>query len=102
MRKLIQVIFLAGCLLAGCGVSAPTQPALPFVLVTAAPNASPTPTAFQPIPWTPTGTRQSQLVIDTVPPSATPPAATETQVPTIDPNILINTVVPFSTIAASG
>lgn len=30
------------------------------------------------------------------------PAPTETPVPTIDPNILINTVVPFSTIDASG
>jgi LCP family protein required for cell wall assembly len=40
------------------GCSAPPVPSaeqsLPFVLVTAAPNASPTPTPFQPSPYTPT------------------------------------------------
>ncbi len=101
MRKFIHLTFLAGLLLAGCGTAAPAAPALPFVLVTAAPNASPTPTPFQPVPWTPTGTFQPQPIIDTVTPTATLPAPTQTQPPTIDPNILINTVVPFSTIAAA-
>src|SRR5215212_5127381 len=102
MRKMIHLIFLAGLLLAGCGVlaPAPTQLALPFILVTAAPNASPTPTPFQPLGWTPTGTLPP--VVDTLSPTVTLPVPTETPVPTIDPNILINTVVPFSTIAASG
>jgi len=89
-------------LLAGCGTLAPTQAAQAFAWVTAAPNASPTPTPFQPIPWTPTGTIQPSPVVDAVTPSATLPASTETPVPTIDPNILIHTVVPFSTIDASG
>jgi LCP family protein required for cell wall assembly len=102
MRKFICVILLAGYLLAGCGAlaPAPTPPPLPFKLVTAAPNASPTATAFQPIPWTPTGTIGP--VVDTPTPSVTVPPPTETPIPTIDPNILANTLVPFSTIEASG
>jgi LCP family protein required for cell wall assembly len=40
--------------------------------------------------------------VDTATPSATVPPPTETPIPTIDPNILINTLVPFSTIEASG
>jgi LCP family protein required for cell wall assembly len=102
MRKFIHITLLAGFFLAGCGTFAPTptQPALPFKLVTAAPNASPTATAFQPIPWTPTGTVGP--IVDTPTPSATVPPPTETPLPTIDPNILANTLVPFSTIEASG
>jgi polyisoprenyl-teichoic acid--peptidoglycan teichoic acid transferase len=102
MRKSIHITLLAGFLLAGCGAFAltPAQPALPFKLVTAAPNASPTATAFQPIPWTPTGTVGP--IVDTPTPSATVPPPTETPLPTIDPNILANTLVPFSTIEASG
>src|SRR5512145_2632882 len=100
MRKFLRFLLLAGSLLAGCGTGAQAAPDLPFTLVTAAPNASPTPTPFQPIPWTPTGTLPP--VLDTVTPTATLPAPTETPVPTIDPNLLINTVVPFSTIDPSG
>jgi LCP family protein required for cell wall assembly len=99
MRNLFRFTLLAGLLLAGCGTAAPPSSA-PFAMVTAAPNASPTPTPFQPIPWTPTGTLPP--VMDTVTPSATLPPPTETLIPTIDPNLLINTVVPFATIAASG
>ena len=104
MKKFFHIIFLAGLLLAGCGTSrARSIPALPFTLVTAAPNASPTPTPFQPIPWTPTGTLQSQPMLDPATPTAdSPRRRRETPVPTIDPNLLINTVVPFSTIDASG
>lgn len=106
MKRLFYIILLAVYLLAGCSplALAPSsvQPALPFTLVTAAPNASPTPTPFQPIPWTPTGTIQAQPIGDTATPTATLPAATQTEIPTIDPNLLINTVVPFSTIDPSG
>ena len=91
-------------LLVGCGTLAPPPPqaALPFILVTSAPNASPTPTPFQPIPWTPTGTLQSQPLTDSATGTATPSALTQTQLPTIDPNMLINTVAPLATIEASG
>ena len=88
----------------GCGTLAPTptKPALPFILVTAAPNASPTPTPFQPIPWTPTGTVLAQPTIDPANLTSTPAAPTQTEVPTIDPNMLVNTVEPLSTIDPSG
>ncbi len=106
MRKLIQITILAGFLLAGCGASAPAPSRPAFVFVTVAPNASPTPTPFQPIPWTPTGSGPqagvAQPVADPASPTVTLPAATQTLPPTIDPNLLINTVVPFSTIAPSG
>jgi LCP family protein required for cell wall assembly len=99
MRKVFYFILLAGILLGGCGAPAAASAALPFTLVTAAPNASPTPTPFQPIPWTPTGT----ILPTTIPPTATAtlPAPTQTQIPTIDPNILVNTVAPLPTIDAS-
>ncbi|MGB8984734.1 MAG: LCP family protein [Anaerolineales bacterium] len=100
MKKISSIMLLAGLLLAGCGAAAPGQQALPFVFVTVPPNASPTPTPFQPVPWTPTGTYQPPA--NTLTPTATLPPPTETPVPTIDPNMLINTVVPFSTIDPSG
>ena len=107
MRRFLSLTILAGYLLAGCGALAPTpsgsvRAALPFTLVTAAPNASPTPTPFQPVPPTPTATVLASPTID--PSTATPtvPPPTETPIPTIDPNILVNTLVPFSTIEASG
>ena len=106
MKRLFTILLLAVYLLAGCSplALAPSsvQPPLPFTLVTAAPNASPTPTPSQPIPWTPTGTLQAQPTLDTALPTATLPAATQTEIPTIDPNLLINTAVPFSTIDPAG
>ena len=104
MKNLLYVSLLASVVLAGCGTaaSANTQPTLPFVFVTVAPNASPTPTPFQPIPWTPTGTLQSAPTVDPVLLTSTSPALTQTPLPTIDPNMLINTVAPLPTIDASG
>ncbi len=106
MKRFVHLVLLAGVLLTGCGTfaSAATseQQALPFVLVTAAPNASPTPTPFQPIPLTPSATPEPLPTGDTPTPTVTVPPPTETPLPTIDPNILVNTLVPFSTIEASG
>ena len=101
MRNLLFVVLLASIVLAGCGTSAQAQPPL-FVLVTAAPNASPTATPFQPIPWTPTGTYQPQPTANPASETPTPAVATQTEPPTIDPNMLINTIAPLSTIQASG
>ncbi len=95
-------IILAALLLAGCGANAPAQPDLPFILVTSAPNASPTPTPFQPVPWTETISPLSQLVIDSSSQTSTPPAPIQTETPTVDPNFLINTVAPLPTIDSSG
>lgn len=41
-------------LISSCGTSAPPQAPLPFILITSAPDASPTPTPFQPSLATPT------------------------------------------------
>lgn len=108
MRKSLQVFinasFIASIVLsaglAGCGISAPAQPSRAFALVTMAPNASPTPTPFQPILWTPTPSLLSQPLLDLALSTATPPApaVAQTAIPTIDPNFLINTVAPLPTI----
>jgi len=100
MKIHVRIILIAVFLLAGCGsnVTASGQPTLPFALVTVAPNASPTPTPFQPVPWTQTGTLLSQPIFDPASVTGTPPAATPTPIPTIDPNFLINTVAPQPTI----
>ena len=106
MKRCLYILFLAGYLLTGCGTFASAaenqQASLPFALVTAAPNASPTPTPFQPIPLLPTMTLEPSPTVDLSTPTPTVPPPTETPVPTIDPNLLINTLVPFSTIEASG
>ena len=103
MKSFWQITIIAAILLAGCGGNAPAQGSLPFEFVTAAPNASPTPTPFQPIPWT--QTTSPPLAGQPVPAGATPtstsPAPTQTELPTIDPNFLINTVAPQPTIDVS-
>src|SRR5215207_9073211 len=111
MKRLVYMSLLASLILAGCGsaASANVQPTLPFVLVTVAPNASPTPTPFQPMLSTLTGSSiptqdalQSTPPANSVTPTASFPAPTQTEVPTIDSNMLINTVAPLATIDASG
>lgn len=104
MKSIWQSTLIAAFLLAGCGMTASTDSNPPFTFVTVAPNAPPTPTPFQPIPWTPTtlyaqdGTLPPQPVIDSSSSTSTPPAPTLTPAPTIDPNLLINTVAPQPTI----
>lgn len=95
-------MLLASIYLVGCGTVAPAQTTLPFILVTAAPNATVTPTAFQPIPWTPTGSAPAQPTLSPVTEAATLPAATQTEIPTLDMNVLQNTIEPLSTIDPAG
>jgi LCP family protein required for cell wall assembly len=102
MKSIWQIMLITAFLLAGCGANAPAESTLPFAFVTVAPYPSPTPSPFQPIPWTPTGTLLSQPIADSFTPTSTPPAPTQTQAPTIDPNLLINTVAPQPTIDTSG
>jgi polyisoprenyl-teichoic acid--peptidoglycan teichoic acid transferase len=101
MRNLLLLMLLAGLVLAGCGTPAQARPALGFVFVTPAPNASATPTPFRPIPWTPTGTYFPAPTFNNV--TETPsPVPTQTEIPTIDPNMLANTLEPLSTIDPAG
>ena len=107
MKRIFHIILLSTFLIAGCSALALApasvqQPVLPFTLVTAAPNASPTPTPFQPLAWTPTGTLSAESAADTALPTVTVPAPTSTDVPTIDPNLLVNTALPFATIDPAG
>jgi LCP family protein required for cell wall assembly len=101
MRTFILIVVLASLVLAGCGNLLPAQPAMAFAFVTAAPDASATPTPFRPVPWTPTGTYFPSPTFNPV--TETPsPALTQTELPTIDANMLINTLEPLSTIDPSG
>ncbi|HKI54858.1 MAG TPA: LCP family protein [Anaerolineales bacterium] len=102
MKSIRWIIILAALLLAGCGANAPAAPTLPYILVTSAPNASPTPTPFLPVSWTATASPLSQPILDSTSPTFTLPAPTQTEEPTVDPNFLINTVAPLPTIDASG
>lgn len=95
-------MLLAGIYLVGCGTVAPAQTTLPFIVVTAAPNATVTPTPFQPMPWTPTGSVPAQALVSSVTQAAPLAAATQTEVPTVDMNVLQNTIEPLSTIDPSG
>ncbi len=104
MKSIWQITLIAALLLAGCGSNAPAESNLPFAFVTLAPNPSATPTPFQPIPWTPSfvfaqdAALLSNPIIDSSTSTSTPPAPTLTPPPTIDPNLLINTVAPQPTI----
>ena len=99
MKHLRWIMLTASLLLTACGTfsSAASAPTLPFVLVTAAPNASPTPTPFQPIPATPTLSPDlSQPEVDSIAPTlpspvTEPPLPTPTAIPTLDLGILQNT-----------
>lgn len=95
-------MLLAGIYLVGCATVAPAQTTLPFIVVTAAPNATVTPTPFQPMPWTPTGSVPAQALVSSVTQAAPLAAATQTEVPTVDMNVLQNTIEPLSTIDPSG
>ena len=110
MKSVLWIGISASLVLAGCGTSASAnaQPPLPFAFVTMAPNASATPTPFQPLVLSPTGpspsgnATQSSPIPASVTTTVTLPAPTQTEVPTIDANMLINTVAPLPTIDASG
>ncbi len=104
MRFPSQRLALLACLLlAACSGQTPTAPpvqGLPFVLVTAAPNATPTPTPFQPVLPTPFPTISGETYTTPLPPLVLPsdtptPLPTPTEVvPTADLAILYPTQAP--------
>jgi LCP family protein required for cell wall assembly len=54
------------------------------------------------MPWTPTGTYQPQPTANPASETPTPAPPTQTEPPTIDPNMLVNTIAPLSTFEATG
>ncbi|MCC6500501.1 MAG: LCP family protein [Anaerolineales bacterium] len=100
MKRSLRSFILTSILLAGCATRAlPMGPSTSaYALVTVAPNASPTPTPFQPVLWTQTPALLSQLAADSATSTVTPPVPTQTDLPTLDPNFLINTVAPLPTL----
>ena len=102
MKRLFHAVLLASILLVGCGTLAPAQASLPFILVTAPSNATVTPTPFQPIPWTQTGSPAPPATVDPNLLTSTSAVPSQTDVPTVDPNMLVNTIAPLSTIDPSG
>jgi len=70
-RLPILVGVIQVCLISSCSPARLNSPALPFVLVTTAPNASPTPTPFQPSFTTPTRI-ESKFILPTETPSPLP------------------------------
>ena len=91
-KKLIVLCILCGLTLSSCGMTPPAAvPATP-VLVTVNPNASPTPTPFQPVPATLVPLESPTLLptITPEPPTDTPPptfafTATSLLPPTVPP-----------------
>jgi len=97
------ILFLA-ILLSACGATeqAVDRVPLPFVLITSAPDASPTPTAFQPSLYTPTlpsllSYGASTLTPDQIFPTAT---ASPTLAPAIAPTATVDFNQLFPTVAA--
>jgi LCP family protein required for cell wall assembly len=81
-RRALFLVLIHLIILSACAPAAPIAAPLPFILVTSAPNASPTPTPFQPSLSTPVPlSLETSLPTETPSPTPTaPPQAT----PTID------------------
>ncbi len=90
-RGLVGCIILLVFLLTGCGAApAPMSAPLPYILITVAPNASPTPTPFQPSLYTPTA-----FYADNTLPTATPS-------PTPTPPLDVTATVDLNTLFPTG
>ncbi len=89
MGMLAAALVLAGLAACAPAPTVPQQASLPFVLITMAPNASPTPTPFQPSLETPTPFEVA-LSLPTATASATPTSAVDAT-PTVDLNSLFPT-----------
>ncbi|MBI1855678.1 MAG: LCP family protein [Chloroflexi bacterium] len=96
-----RFIFLVTLLLASCGTAPASASALPFVLATSAPNASPTPTPFQP-PLIDQATPTSLYFIEvpTLEPFFPTPTASPTPIPPEQPSPTVDLSSLFPTMAA--
>jgi LCP family protein required for cell wall assembly len=91
-----RLIFLLSFLLASCG-TVQTQSQLPFVLITAAPNASPTATPFQPpVIEQATATSLYNIEVPTLEPffPTTTPSPTEVPPPQPSPTVDLSSLFP--------
>jgi len=97
-------IFISAIIFYAC--SAPPQASLsaplPFILITSAPNASPTPTPFQPSLYTPTQSSPLSYNLNTPIPQQilATETASPTPIPPIDPTATVDVSQLFPTVAA--
>ncbi len=92
-----RLIFLLSFLLASCGTVSSAQSQLPFVLITSAPNASPTATPFQPpLAEQATATSLYNLDVPTLEPffPTTTPSPTEVPPPQPSPTVDLSSLFP--------
>ncbi|HEX8990964.1 MAG TPA: LCP family protein [Anaerolineales bacterium] len=98
---LLLATFLAACGTVGEPPQTPAAAELPFVLITAAPNASPTPTAFlPPAAGQPTPTSLYYGAVPTRPPGLPSPTASPTVPPPAQPSPTTDLAQLFPTAAA--
>jgi LCP family protein required for cell wall assembly len=96
-----RLIFLLSFLLASCGTVPAAQSQLPFVLITAAPNASPTATPFQPpLVEQATATSLYNLDVPTLEPFFPTTTPSPTEVPPAQPSPTVDLSSLFPTEAA--
>ncbi len=100
----LPIILILTILLTACGASAQAaeQAPLPFVLITSAPNASPTPTPFQPSLYTPTQASLLSYIASTPTPEQILPTetASPTPIPPSEPTATVDFNQLFPTVAA--
>lgn len=97
-------LIILAILLSACGASAQAaeQAPLPFILITSAPNASPTPTPFQPLLYTPTQASLLSYSVDAPIPEQIYPTETPSPAPIslLAPTATVDFNQLFPTIAA--
>jgi len=103
-QSFIILCFICALLLSACSSTAQTAVLnpLPFILITSAPNASPTPTPFQPSLYTPTLPSLLSYSANTPTPAQLFPTETPspTPIPPIDPSATVDISQLFPTVAA--
>jgi LCP family protein required for cell wall assembly len=100
MSSFRRLIFLLTILLTACGTASTPAP-LPFVLITSAPNASPTPTPFQPpVVEQATPTSLYNIEVPTLEPFFPTTTPSPTEVPPAQPSPTIDLSSLFPTAAA--